>query len=43
MELAEQLVKLTEVLADIAMDVANRTELFVKFTGRTELKAQVEI
>ena len=39
----KQLVELAEVLADVAVDVAGRTELLVKLAGGTELEAQVEI
>ena len=43
MELAKQLVELAEALADIAADVAGRTELLVELASGTELKAQVKI
>ena len=39
----EQLVKLVEVLTDIATDIAGRIELLIKLAGGTELKAQVKI
>jgi hypothetical protein len=32
-----------EVLTDITIDIVGRTELLIKLTGGTELKAQVKI
>ena len=39
----KQLVELAEVLADVAVDVAGRTELLVKLAGGTELEVRVKI
>ena len=35
--------ELAEVLADIATDIASKTELLIKLTSGTKLKAQVKI
>ena len=35
--------ELAEVLADVAADVAGRTELLVKLAGGTELEVRVKI
>ena len=35
--------ELAEVLADITADIASKTELLIKLTSGTELKAQVKI
>ena len=35
--------ELAEVLADIAMDIASRTELLIELAGGTELEVQIEI